>query len=75
MIRGLKYLLIGASSSAIFLYGVSLLYGLSEGETSLSAIAQKLTLPKCILTRAKSGDNCNARFPQKNGKDGQVTHP
>jgi NAD(P)H-quinone oxidoreductase subunit 2 len=39
----LKYLLIGASSSAIFLYGVSLLYGLSGGETSLSAIAQKLT--------------------------------
>lgn len=35
----LKYLLIGASSSAIFLYGVSLLYGLSGGETELSAIA------------------------------------
>jgi NAD(P)H-quinone oxidoreductase subunit 2 len=35
----LKYLLIGASSSAIFLYGVSLLYGLSGGETNLEAIA------------------------------------
>lgn len=35
----LKYLLIGASSSAIFLYGSSLLYGLSGGETRLSAIA------------------------------------
>ena len=35
----LKYLLIGASSSAIFLYGLSLLYGLSGGETELSAIA------------------------------------
>ncbi|MBD2086586.1 NAD(P)H-quinone oxidoreductase subunit N [Trichocoleus sp. ST-U3] len=35
----LKYLLIGASSTAIFLYGVSLLYGLSGGETKLSAIA------------------------------------
>ncbi|MEM1368095.1 MAG: NAD(P)H-quinone oxidoreductase subunit N [Cyanobacteria bacterium P01_H01_bin.15] len=35
----LKYLLIGASSSAIFLYGVSLLYGLSGGETNLIAIA------------------------------------
>jgi NAD(P)H-quinone oxidoreductase subunit 2 len=34
----LKYLLIGAASSAIFLYGVSLLYGLSGGETRLSAI-------------------------------------
>jgi len=36
----LKYLLIGASSSAVFLYGVSLLYGLSGGQTQLSAIAQ-----------------------------------
>jgi len=36
----LKYLLIGASSSGVFLYGVSLLYGLSGGETNLSAIAQ-----------------------------------
>jgi NAD(P)H-quinone oxidoreductase subunit 2 len=34
----LKYLLIGASSSAIFLYGVSLLYGLSGGKTNLSEI-------------------------------------
>lgn len=35
----LKYLLIGASSSAIFLYGISLLYGLSGGETQLNEIA------------------------------------
>jgi NAD(P)H-quinone oxidoreductase subunit 2 len=40
----LKYLLIGASSSAIFLYGVSLLYGLSGGETNLSAIANQIAL-------------------------------
>jgi NAD(P)H-quinone oxidoreductase subunit 2 len=39
----LKYLLIGASSSAIFLYGISLLYGLSGGETTLDAIASKIT--------------------------------
>jgi NAD(P)H-quinone oxidoreductase subunit 2 len=39
----LKYLLIGASSSAIFLYGVSLLYGLSGGETNLGAIAARLS--------------------------------
>lgn len=38
----LKYLLIGASSSAIFLYGLSLLYGLSGGETTLGAIASKI---------------------------------
>ena len=36
----LKYLLIGASSTAVFLYGVSLLYGLSGGQTQLSAIAK-----------------------------------
>jgi NAD(P)H-quinone oxidoreductase subunit 2 len=35
----LKYLLIGASSSAIFLYGASLLYGLSGGETRLDHLA------------------------------------
>ena len=39
----LKYLLIGASSSAIFLYGMSLLYGLSGGETNLNAIAAAIT--------------------------------
>ncbi|MGF1481956.1 MAG: NAD(P)H-quinone oxidoreductase subunit N [Cyanophyceae cyanobacterium] len=38
----LKYLLIGASSSAIFLYGVSLLYGLSGGETQLDTIGTQL---------------------------------
>jgi len=39
----LKYLLIGAASSGIFLYGVSLLYGLSGGETNLAAITTALT--------------------------------
>lgn len=38
----LKYLLIGASSSAIFLYGSSLLYGLSGGETTLDTISTKI---------------------------------
>lgn len=38
----LKYLLIGASASAVFLYGTSLLYGLSGGETNLEAIATGL---------------------------------
>lgn len=39
----LKYLLIGAASSAIFLYGSSLLYGLSGGETRLAAIAAQMS--------------------------------
>ncbi len=38
----LKYLLIGSASSAIFLYGSSLLYGLSGGETRLGAIAAQI---------------------------------
>lgn len=38
----LKYLLVGAASSAIFLYGMSLLYGLSGGQTRLSEIAANL---------------------------------
>ncbi|MGK7916938.1 MAG: NAD(P)H-quinone oxidoreductase subunit N [Prochloraceae cyanobacterium] len=38
----LKYLLIGASSSAIFLYGISLLYGLSGGKTNLGEIANAI---------------------------------
>ncbi|GAB4378705.1 MAG: NAD(P)H-quinone oxidoreductase subunit N [Elainellaceae cyanobacterium] len=38
----LKYLLIGAASAAIFLYGMSLLYGLSGGETQLSTITTKI---------------------------------
>lgn len=42
----LKYLLIGASSTAIFLYGMSLLYGLSGGETHLAAIAPYLVEAK-----------------------------
>ncbi|MBD2616081.1 MAG: NAD(P)H-quinone oxidoreductase subunit N [Nostoc sp. ZfuVER08] len=42
----LKYLLIGASSTAVFLYGVSLLYGLSGGQTELSAIATGIATAK-----------------------------
>ncbi|MGY6529030.1 MAG: NAD(P)H-quinone oxidoreductase subunit N [Cyanobacterium sp.] len=38
----LKYLLIGAASSAIFLYGLSLLYGLSGGLTDINAIASTI---------------------------------
>ncbi len=39
----LKYLLLGAFSSGIFAYGLSLLYGLT-GSTNLELIAQKLTV-------------------------------
>jgi len=42
----LKYLLIGAASSAVFLYGLSLLYGLSGGQTNLTEIAKILAQSK-----------------------------
>jgi NAD(P)H-quinone oxidoreductase subunit 2 len=45
----LKYLLIGASSSAIFLYGMSFLYGLSGGQTNLHAIAAQLPVGNLAL--------------------------
>ena len=38
----LKYLLVGSAAAAVFLYGASLLYGLSGGATSLAAIALAL---------------------------------
>lgn len=38
----LKYLLVGSAAAAVFLYGASLLYGLSGGSTSLAAIAVAL---------------------------------
>lgn len=39
---GLKYFLLGAFSSALFLYGIALLYG-ATGTTQLSAMAQEKT--------------------------------
>ena len=38
----LKYLLVGSAAAAVFLYGSSLLYGLSGGSTGLEAIALSL---------------------------------
>ncbi|MEN6583956.1 MAG: NADH-quinone oxidoreductase subunit N [Armatimonadota bacterium] len=41
---GLKYFLYGAACSAIMLYGMSLLFGITGGNTSLSAIAAGFTI-------------------------------
>lgn len=48
----LKYLLIGAASSAIFLYGSSLLYGLSGGMTNINSITATLGLDSLGLAIA-----------------------
>lgn len=48
---GFKYLLFGAMTSAISLYGFTLLFGFS-GETNLYAIAEGLQTGKCQLTRS-----------------------
>jgi NAD(P)H-quinone oxidoreductase subunit 2 len=39
----LKYLLVGSAAAAVFLYGASLLYGLSGGNSGLEAIGVALT--------------------------------
>ncbi len=40
---GLKYFLYGAACSAIMLYGMSILFGVTGGHTALSAVAEGLT--------------------------------
>ena len=40
---GLKYFLYGAACSAIMLYGMSILFGVTGGSTALSAVAKGLT--------------------------------
>lgn len=37
---GLKYFLYGAASSAVMLYGISILFGLMEGQTSFAAMSR-----------------------------------
>jgi len=46
----LKYLLVGSAAAAVFLYGASLLYGLSGGSTSLEAIAVALKTAASPIT-------------------------
>lgn len=41
---GFKYFVLGALSSAVFLYGIALIYG-ATGSTSLTGISNALTLP------------------------------
>ena len=46
----LKYLLVGSAAAAVFLYGASLLYGLSGGATSLDAISVALRTSDTPIT-------------------------
>lgn len=48
---GLKYFLYGAACSAVMLYGMSILFGITGGNTSLSAIGAGLT-PEAASTGA-----------------------
>ena len=41
---GLKYFLYGAASSAVMLYGMSIIFGITGGSTALSAIAKHFSL-------------------------------
>ncbi|MCE5322987.1 NADH-quinone oxidoreductase subunit N [bacterium] len=47
---GLKYFLYGAACSAIMLYGMSILFGITGGNTSLSAIAAGFSADKAAFT-------------------------
>ncbi|MEN6356642.1 MAG: NADH-quinone oxidoreductase subunit N [Armatimonadota bacterium] len=49
---GLKYFLYGAACSAIMLYGMSILFGITGGNTSLSAIAAGFSSDKVAFTGA-----------------------
>ncbi|MCE5313499.1 MAG: NADH-quinone oxidoreductase subunit N [Armatimonadota bacterium] len=49
---GLKYFLYGAACSAVMLYGMSILFGITGGSTSLSAIAAGFAHGKVALTGA-----------------------
>ena len=46
----LKYLLVGSAAAAVFLYGASLLYGLTGGDTSLAAIGTALQTAETPVT-------------------------
>ncbi|MEB3200422.1 MAG: NAD(P)H-quinone oxidoreductase subunit N [Synechococcaceae cyanobacterium] len=46
----LKYLLVGSAAAAVYLYGASLLYGLSGGSTSLESIGLALTSAQTPVT-------------------------
>ena len=46
---GLKYFLLGSFSSAVFLYGIALVYG-ATGTTNLTGIAQFLAKTCCCTT-------------------------
>jgi NAD(P)H-quinone oxidoreductase subunit 2 len=46
----LKYLLVGSAAAAVFLYGASLLYGVSGGSTSLEAIGIALRTADSPIT-------------------------
>ena len=53
----MKYFLLGAFSSGILLYGMSLLYGLS-GSTRFADIAEALSRPgqtRCLLAERPGG--------------------
>jgi NAD(P)H-quinone oxidoreductase subunit 2 len=46
----LKYLLVGSAAAAVFLYGASLLYGLTGGATGLDAVALALKTSESPVT-------------------------
>ncbi len=76
----LKYVLLGAFSSGIFAYGLSLLYGLS-GSTDLAVIQQELMhrvadpqyRPVAIIALPRRSRDCCSRSPRSPSTSGRRT--
>ena len=71
---GIKYFVLGAFSSAIFLYGIALVYG-ATGTTSLTGIAQFLSQNTLFETGTLvAGIRAAPRRPRLQGRGGAVPH-
>ena len=71
---GIKYFVLGAFSSAIFLYGIALVYG-ATGTTSLTGIAQFLVAEHAVRDRhAGGGVRAAPRRARLQGRGGAVPH-
>ena len=71
---GIKYFVLGAFSSAIFLYGIALVYG-ATGTTSLTGIATFLAREHALRPgHAARRHRAPARRPRLQGRGGAVPH-
>ena len=72
---GIKYFVLGAFSSAIFLYGIALVYG-ATGTTSLTGIQRPSSRAMCCPSRARCwrGSRAAPGRPRLQGRGSPVPH-